>query len=255
MKELRNPENGCPWDLKQTHQSLKKYVLEETYEVMDAIDGGNINELKTELGDLLLQIVFHAQVADEVGNFNFDDICNTISDKLVSRHPHIFSDVKVQDADEVERNWELIKKKKENKKSLLDGIPRNYSALLRSLRIQQRVAGVGFEWSETDGIIDKVKEEISELTEAIEKKNSKEIEEELGDLFFILVNLAKRYEVDPEEALQKTNDKFTKRFGFIENTLESRNETFEGKSLEYLDNIWDEAKEYFRGISVNSENK
>ncbi|PID26752.1 MAG: nucleoside triphosphate pyrophosphohydrolase [Candidatus Cloacimonadota bacterium] len=242
MKKLRDPNGGCPWDLKQTHQTLKKYVLEEAYEVMDAIDSGDMTELKKELGDLLLQVVFQAQVAEEAREFNFNDVAKSISDKLVERHPHIFSDKRNLTPDEVEQNWEMIKKKKENKRYILEGIPRNYSSLLRSLRIQKRVAGVGFEWDSVDGVKSKIVEELGELIEAIDSMEKESIEEELGDLFFIMVNLAKRFDIDPEEALQKSNDKFTKRFNYIEDTLSKNKEEFKDKTLEELDKIWDEAK-------------
>jgi tetrapyrrole methylase family protein/MazG family protein len=242
MRRLRDSETGCPWDLKQTHSSLKKYLLEEAYEVMDAIDLGDDEELKKELGDLLLQVVFHAQIAEEDSRFNLDDIGDAISEKLIKRHPHIFGEKKDLTPDDVERNWEMIKKRSENKKSLLDGVPRNYNALLRSLRIQKRVASVGFEWDNLIGVKDKVIEELNEFLEAVDSLDQDSIEEEFGDLLFILVNLGKRFKIDPEEALQKCNDKFSRRFNYIERRLDDRGEDFEGKSLEELDRYWDEAK-------------
>ena len=245
MNKLRNKETGCPWDLKQTHKTLKPYLLEEAYEVIDAIEEEGDDNLKNELGDLLLQIVFHSQIANEENRFDFEDVAKAISEKLITRHPHIFDENFNKDnitADEVKSNWELLKKEKEGKKRILDGIPKNFNALLRSLRIQEKVASVGFEWPDTSGVVDKLKEEIIELTQGIENNDIENIEEEIGDLFFVLVNLSKKFNLNPEDALQKSSNKFIKRFNFVEKTVEDNGEKVQDKSLEELDLIWDKAK-------------
>jgi len=245
MNKLRNKENGCPWDLKQTHKTLKPYLLEEAYEVIDAIEEEDDENFKKELGDLLLQIVFHSQLAKEENRFNFEDVAKSISDKLIRRHPHIFDENfsnKNISAEEVKKNWELLKKEKEGKKRILDGIPKNFNALLRSLRIQEKVASVGFEWPDSNGTLEKLKEEIEELTQGINNKDIENIEEEIGDVFFVLVNLSKRFDINPEDALQKSSNKFIKRFNYIEEKVESNGEKVQDKSLEELDKIWDEAK-------------
>jgi len=243
MNRLRDSKNGCPWDLKQSHESLKQYLLEEAHEVIEAIDANDKDELKKELGDLLLQIVFHSQIASETKAFNFEDVAASICEKMETRHPHIFSTPdKDITPEEVERNWELIKKEKEGKKRVLDGVPKSYNALLRSLRIQQKAASVGFEWPDTKGVMDKVNEEINELKEAIENKDQLHMEEEFGDMLFTLVNCAKRLGVNPENALQKSNNKFINRFNYIEEKVEAEGEKIADKTLEELDSIWDEAK-------------
>lgn len=247
MNKLRDSKNGCPWDLKQTHQSLKQYLLEESYEVIEAIDDNDPQELKKELGDLLLQIVFHSQLASEKDEFDFEDVAKGISDKMEIRHPHIFSEPNANiTPEEVEKNWELIKKRKEGKKRILDGVPRSYNALLRSLRIQQKVASVGFEWPDTEGIMDKLKEEMEELRVSIKNQDQDNMEEEFGDILFVLVNYAKKLGINPENALQRTNNKFIKRFNYIEEAIESKGEKVEEKTLEELDSIWEEAKSLFK---------
>lgn len=243
MSKLRDKDNGCPWDLKQTPETLKKYILEEAFEVLDAIDDRDPDEIKKELGDLLLQIVFQSRIFEEKNLFNFDDVAKGISDKLILRHPHIFdSHNKEISAEEVVSNWEKIKKDKEGKKRILDGVPRNFNALLRSLRLQQKAAAVGFEWPDEKGIMKKVAEELEELQIGIKNKDYNNIEEELGDLLFVLVNLAKRLKVNPEEALNKCNDKFIRRFNYIEEKLDNQKESFENHNLDELDQIWNEAK-------------
>ncbi|MDA3838312.1 MAG: nucleoside triphosphate pyrophosphohydrolase [Candidatus Delongbacteria bacterium] len=247
MKELRDKEHGCPWDLEQTPTTLKKYILEEAYEVIEAIEDNNKDELKKELGDLLLQIVFQSQIADENKDFNFEDVARSISEKLIRRHPHIFGEKKKLTPEEVKNNWELIKKDKEGKKRILDGVPKSYNALLRSLRIQEKVASVGFEWNNSVDIIEKIKEEMSELEEGIKNNDIPNIEEEFGDLLFVMVNLSKRLNVNPEDALQKANNKFISRFNHIEKKVEDNGEKVRDKSLEELDFFWDEAKRIERG--------
>ena len=245
MTTLRDKENGCPWDLKQTHKTLKPYLLEEAYEVIDAIEDGDDTELKKELGDLLLQIVFHSQIAEEKNRFNFEDVAKSISEKLILRHPHIFDENiknKKITADEVKTNWELLKKEKEGKKRILDGIPKNFNALLRSLRIQEKAASVGFEWPDTKGVIDKLKEEVNELLVGIKNDDLPNIEEEIGDVFFVLVKLANKFNINPEDALHKTSNKFIKRFNYIEEKVEGNGEKVQDKTLEELDIYWNEAK-------------
>ena len=242
MKALRDKEHGCPWDLEQTPDTLKKYILEEAYEVIEAIEDNDKEELKKELGDLLLQIVFQSQIADENKKFNFEDVAKSISEKLERRHPHIFGEKQKLTPDEVKNNWELIKKDKEGKKRILDGVPKSYNALLRSLRIQEKVASVGFEWNSSVDIIEKIKEEMNELEEGIINNDIVNIEEEIGDVLFVMVNLAKRLKVNPEDALQKANNKFIGRFNYIEEKVEGNGEKMQDKSLEELDFFWDEAK-------------
>lgn len=243
MIRLRNKETGCPWDLKQTPKSLKKYILEEAYEVLDAIDDSDPNEIKKELGDLLLQVVFQSQMFSEQNLFSFDDVAKGIADKLELRHPHIFeAESHNLTADEVSVNWEKIKKSKEGKKRILDGVPRNFNSMLRSLRLQEKAAAVGFDWPDEQGILDKINEEFGELQEGIKNKDYDNIEEELGDLFFVMVKLAKRLKVNPEEALNRCNDKFIRRFGYIENQLAKKNIELQDQTLEELDKVWDEAK-------------
>lgn len=242
MKRLRDKESGCPWDLKQTPESLKKYILEEAYEVIEAIDDGNSEELKKELGDLLLQIVFQSQIAEERGEFNIEDVAKSISDKLELRHPHIFGERQDLTPDQVKDNWERIKKEKEGKKRILDGVPRSFNALLRSLRLQQKAGAVGFEWQKAVDVLEKVKEEINELEDGIKNNDIPNIEEEIGDILFVMVNLAKKLEVDPEDALQKANNKFIKRFNYIEHAVESEGKKIEDQTLEFLDSLWDKSK-------------
>ncbi len=242
MKRLRDKENGCPWDLEQTPESLRKYILEEAYEVLEAIEDNDRDELKKELGDLLLQIVFQSQIAEERGEFNIEDVAEGISDKLERRHPHIFGEKRTLTAEQVKDNWEKIKKDKEGRKRVLDGVPRSFNALLRSLRLQQKAGAVGFEWREAVDILEKVKEEINELEEGIKKNDIPNIEEELGDILFVMVNLAKKLKVDPEDALQKANNKFIERFNYIEHTVESQGKKIEDQTLEYLDSLWNESK-------------
>ena len=242
MKKLRDKDLGCPWDLEQTPESLKKYILEEAYEVLEAIDDNDKEELKKELGDLLLQIVFQSRIAEEKGDFNIEDVAESISDKLERRHPHIFGEKQDLTPDQVKDNWERIKKEKEGKKRILDGVPRSFNALLRSLRLQQKAGAVGFEWQNVVDILEKVKDEIDELEEGIKTNDIENIEEELGDILFVMVNLAKKLEVDPEDALQKANNKFINRFNYIERSVESQGKKLEDQTLEYLDSLWDESK-------------
>lgn len=246
MKKLRDKNEGCPWDLEQTHESLRKYILEEAYEVIEAIEDNEPSELKKELGDLLLQIIFQSQIADEKGNFNIEDVAESISDKLERRHPHIFGEKKTLTPDQVKNNWEIIKKEKEGKKRILDGVPRSFNALLRSLRLQQKAGAVGFEWQNSVDILEKVKEEITELEEGIKKNDIPNIEEEIGDILFVMVNLSKKLKVNPEDALQKANNKFIGRFNYIEEKVERSGGKVQDRSLEELDAIWNESKRHVK---------
>jgi tetrapyrrole methylase family protein/MazG family protein len=241
MARLRS-KDGCPWDREQSHESLKPYIIEETYEVLDAIDRKDDEELREELGDLLLQIVFHAQIAAEEGRFTIDDVARTIVEKLRRRHPHVFGDVEVEDSGEVLKNWEEIKKK-EGKISVLDGVPEGLPALLKAQRIQEKVQRVGFDWQSIGGTFDKVREEIAELERAIDEGDSAGIEDEFGDILFSLVNVARFLDIDAEESLRQTAKKFSTRFRYIENRVAEIGERpIEDYSLEELDSLWEEAK-------------
>ena len=244
MRKLRAPD-GCPWDREQTLDSLKSNLIEETYEVIDAIEGGDRAELRGELGDLLLQVVFQAQICDEAGEFNFDDVVNGIADKLVRRHPHVFGDVQADTSGEVLRNWEKIKKTEksaETPRSLVEGIPRHLPALAKAHLVQKRVARAGFEWDEIGGVVDKLEEELAEVKEAMEQKNVAAIREELGDLMFSVVNLSRYLGHEPEELLNENIAKFMRRFQCLENRLHAEGRELEHCSLEELEAVWNAVK-------------
>ena len=241
MDRLRGLD-GCPWDKEQTHSSLKKYLIEEAYEVLDAIDGKDMNKLCEELGDLLLQIVFHAQIAREQNNFDMNDIMLGVTEKLIRRHPHVFGGLQVGSADEVVINWEDIKEKEKKKESLLEDIPRDLPALMRAEKIQKKVARVGFDWPSIEGAWLKVKEELGELEEVIKLDESARIKEEMGDLFFAIVNVCRFLGIDCEEALQSTNAKFIRRFSYIEQRVQEKKLIWNELNLEYMDKLWEEAK-------------
>ena len=264
MKMLRNEHFGCPWDLEQSIESLVPFTLEEVYEVVDAIEKRDMVELEEELGDLLFQVVFYAQIAQEEGLFNFDDVAKAITNKLVRRHPHVFPKGDVKNfgiklkisSDQVVVNWEAIKKaEKEEKlarksieseaieiKSVLDGVPRAMPALERSRKIQKRAANVGFDWQEISPVVSKLKEEIEELEEAIGKGNSAAVEAELGDVLFSVVNIARHTDVDPESALRRANSRFENRFKWIEQKLQSDGKSVTEMNLQQLDQLWEESK-------------
>ncbi len=231
-------EEGCPWDREQTHESLQRYLLEETYEVLEAIQEGDMNKLQDELGDLLLQVVFHAKLAERASHFTFDDVAHSISAKMISRHPHVFGNMNLKTSDDVMEKWEGFKKQ-EGKKNLLAGIPNFLPALLRSLKMQEKAARVGFDWPVLDGALDKLYEEVLELKTA---QNEEQVKEEIGDVFFALVNIARMKSTNPEEALQASNDKFLRRFNYIEEQIKAKGLDFDNFSLEALDKIWEEAK-------------
>ena len=212
MDELREK---CPWDKKQTIESLRHLTIEETYELGDAILENNLSEIKNELGDLLLHIVFYSKIGSETNDFDFEDVANSISDKLISRHPHIYGDVRVNNEEEVKQNWESLKLK-EGKKSVLEGVPKSLPALVKASRIQDKVAGVGFDWEEPQQVFDKVKEELQELDDEISKNNADKIEAEFGDVLFSMINYARFLKINPENALERTNKKFIKRFQYLE---------------------------------------
>lgn len=239
MDELREQ---CPWDKKQTLESLRHLTIEEVYELGDAILDNNLDELKKELGDVLLHIVFYAKIGSEKNSFDIADVAHAISDKLVARHPHIYGDVKVKNEEEVKQNWEKLKLKEGNK-SVLSGVPKTLPAMVKANRIQDKVAGVGFDWETPDQVFEKVKEELQELEDAKNNKSQKEIENELGDVFFSLVNYARFLKVNPENALERTNKKFIKRFGYIEDKAKENKKSLHQMSLDEMDVFWEEAKQ------------
>ena len=243
MVQLRSPE-GCPWDREQSHQSLKKYMIEEAYEACDAIDSGEDELLKEELGDVLLQVVFHAQIASEQNRFTVSDVLETINAKLVNRHPHVFGDLNLDNSEEVLQHWESFKvKEKQERKSILDGVPGTLPSLLKADRIQERVSRVGFDWDKVEDVIEKLKEELGEFEEACTQEDSQQIEEELGDLLFALVNVARFVKTDPEAALHGTIQKFTRRFHYVEQKIKESGQDLQQASLEMMDRYWEESKQ------------
>lgn len=238
-------ENGCPWDREQTHSSLKSTLLEETYETVEAIDSGEPEKLKEELGDLLLNIMLQAQIASEQQHFDIYDVIDTLTEKLIRRHPHVFGDVDVDNADEVVMNWEAIKKQEagyEDRKSALDGIPIALPSLLRAQKIQKRAARVGFDWDNISDVVDKVDEELVEVKECLHNADADAVEMEIGDLLFAIVNLCRFVDLQAEETLRKSNRKFILRFKRMEDEVAKRGKTLEEQSLEELDEIWETVK-------------
>lgn len=245
MDRLRS-EEGCPWDREQTHASLKPFLLEETYEVLEAIDLQDDKELCNELGDLLLQVVFHAQIAREENRFCAAEVCRAIVDKLVRRHPHVFGDGQAENPDQVLANWEEIKRKERSNRgepaSILDGVPRHLPALLRAQRLQAKAARVGFDWQHIDGPLNKVEEEFAELRQAWDRGDGKEVEEEFGDLLFALVNTGRFLDLCPEDALRRAAGKFESRFRAVETILKKQKKDINEVSLQEMDRIWDQVK-------------
>jgi XTP/dITP diphosphohydrolase len=239
MDELREQ---CPWDKKQTLQTLRHLTIEETYELGDAILDNDLNEVKNELGDLLLHIVFYARIGSETKSFDIADVANSICDKLINRHPHIYGDVSVSDEEDVKRNWENIKLK-EGKKSVLEGVPNSLPALVKANRIQEKVAGVGFDWERPEQVFEKVKEELSELQEELTSGNKDKLEAEFGDVLFSIVNYARFLDINPESALERTNKKFIKRFQYLEGKAKEKRKNLREMSLAEMDVFWEEAKE------------
>lgn len=248
MTRLRGPD-GCPWDRKQTLPDLKPYVIEEAYEVVDAIDRNDRGALAEEVGDLLLEAVFIAEITREEGTFDVYDSITAIHDKLVRRHPHVFADVVADDAEQVLVNWEKLKseERKAENKSVLSGVPQSMPALLKASRLTEKAARVGFDWRRTDDVFDKVDEEIRELREAVASGNTEHVHEEIGDLLFTIANIARKVNVNPEEALQSTNRKFMSRFESMEAQVRERGQNLDQLELEEMDKLWDEAKAAERG--------
>ena len=242
MARLRAPD-GCPWDIKQTHQSLKPYLIEESCEVLDAIDDEDMGLLEEELGDVLMNLVFHAQLASEKKHFTFQDVARKISEKMIRRHPHVFDENCQLTPEEVEAQWDEIKKKeKAERESILEGIPRSLPALSRAQKLQKRAAKVGFDWPDTEGPLDKIAEETEELKEAIAVNSKEEIEAEFGDLLFSMVNLARHLGIDANRALHLSNQKFIDRFQKLEKVCKSEEKQLENMSLEEMDAVWDQIK-------------
>ena len=240
---LLRSKDGCPWDKVQTSESIKPYLIEETYEVIEAIDEKDPVKMKEELGDLLLQVVFHAQIAKDRGEFDINDVINKISDKMVSRHPHVFGDAKFETPEEVTKQWQDRKREEGKlKDSALEGVPKELPSLLRAHRLQSRAAKVGFDWAKVEDVFGKLDEELEEFKEALEKKDKKEIEDELGDIFFVLVNISRFVGVNAEEALRKTISKFISRFRYIEMTAADEGRQLSDMTLEDMDALWNEAK-------------
>ena len=244
MRRLRDPETGCPWDIEQDFKSIAPYTIEEAYEVADAIEREAWGELPGELGDLLLNTIYHAQMAEEVGKFDFNTVVQAISDKMIARHPHVFGDEsREKTAEEQVADWEALKaKERGTPASVLDGIAGNLPALTRALKLQNRAARVGFDWPETVQVLDKIKEESAELVEAQAEKTPEDVEEEFGDLLFVMANLGRHLGVQPEDALRKANAKFTRRFNAVEAALKAKGQAPQDSTLEEMDALWDEVK-------------
>lgn len=244
MAKLRGPD-GCPWDRKQTPESLKPFLVEECYEVIDALDEGAPHKIKEELGDLLFQIVFHARIAEERGQFTMQDVISANLEKMVRRHPHVFGDAVLTTDKEVLANWEEIKKKEkgyEERTSVLEGVPRHLPSLLRAHSLQERAARVGFDWSRIDEALPKLDEEMAEFKESLKKEDSAGIEEELGDIFFMLVNISRFLGVNPEDALRKTISKFIRRFRYIEEHAADSGKALNDMTLDEMERLWQESK-------------
>jgi len=242
MDELRSK---CPWDKKQTFQSLRHLTIEETYELGDAVLNNNFQEIKKELGDLLLHIVFYAKIGSETNDFDIADVANSIAEKLIYRHPHIYGDVTVKNEDEVKQNWEKLKLK-EGKKSVLEGVPTSLPSMVKANRIQEKVAGVGFDWEKPEQVWEKVQEELGELNDEIAKGSNDNIEAEFGDVLFSMINYARFINVNPENALERTNIKFIKRFQYLEEAAKKEGKSLHDMSLTEMDVFWNESKKIYK---------
>lgn len=246
MNELREQ---CPWDKKQTMESLRHLTIEETYELSDAILEGDLNEVKKELGDLMLHLVFYSKIASEKSSFDISDVIHGVCEKLITRHPHIYGDVNVKDEEEVRQNWEMLKLKEKGNKKVLGGVPKSLPALVKAFRIQEKASGVGFDWDNKEQVWEKVQEELGEFKEAyhgdIGKENleNSKTEEEFGDLMFALINYARFLDINPETALERTNKKFIKRFNYLEETSKKDGKQLGNMTLEEMDAYWEKAKE------------
>ena len=244
MKLLRSP-GGCPWDIEQTHESIKKNLIEETYEVIEAINKKDVSLMREELGDLFMQVIFHTIMEEEKGNFNFDDVVDEVSKKLIIRHPHVFGDVNAETVDQVLTNWDAIKKNTKGQKTTTESmlsVPRELPALMRAAKVQKKAADVGFDWDNVSEAFVKINEETDELRAAIENNDTENIDEEFGDLLFAAVNVSRFLKIDAEESLTRATDKFLKRFSLVEAKCKERGIDMKSASLEVLDSIWDEIK-------------
>ncbi|MBB4574189.1 nucleoside triphosphate pyrophosphohydrolase [Rhizobium lentis] len=268
MAALRHPETGCPWDIEQNFQTIKSYTIEEAYEVSDAIERGDMDDLCDELGDLLLQVVFHARMAEEAGEFSFGDVVNAITTKMIRRHPHVFARSEADTPDAVKIQWDEIKQAEKRERAerrarrgitedfkggFLGSVQRSFPALTEALKLQERAAKVGFDWSAPEPILDKIEEEIGELRVALRDGDRAKVSDELGDLIFAVVNIGRHVKADPEQALRGTNTKFRRRFNHIENVLEAEGETLEAASLERMEEIWQSAKAIERALVAEVE--
>lgn len=242
MRALRDPETGCPWDIEQTHASIARYAVEEAHEVVEAIEDEDWTELCAELGDLLLQVVFHAQMAEEAGRFDFAQVAQGICDKMIRRHPHVFGDAPDRDVAGQLRDWEAQKEAERGAARTLDGVARSLPALSRALKLQARAARVGFDWNDPAQVLAKLDEERAEFAEAVHSGDQSRMRDEMGDMLFVLANLARHHDIDPEEALRGTNRKFTRRFEYIEDALRAEGRTPREASLEEMDGLWTRAK-------------
>ncbi len=248
MRALRDPQTGCPWDIKQSFETIVPYTLEEAYEVADAIEKGDMEELKSELGDLLFQVVFYAQMADEQGAFNFADVVDAVNEKLVRRHPHVFAGETYESEASLHEAWEQSKSSERDERSdkdsahILEGVALALPALKRAQKLQKRAARAGFDWPQVEPVLDKLEEEIAELREALRAQDARATQEETGDLLFSCVNLARHLKVDAEEALRSCNHKFEQRFGYIETALQQQGKEIGSCSLDELESLWQEAK-------------
>ncbi|KAB2877775.1 nucleoside triphosphate pyrophosphohydrolase [bacterium] len=239
MRELRTK---CPWDREQTHDSLRQYLLEEVYEVLETLDEKHYEELCKEMGDLMLQILFHSRITSENNIFDITDVIRSLNDKLIRRHPHVFGEVIANDAEQVLKNWEQIKLTETDRQSVLDGVPKTMPALARAYRVQEKASRVGFDWGDIKDVWPKVYEELKELEEALEKKDLEKTEDELGDVLFSIVNISRFLEVNPEDALRGTIEKFMRRFMYVEQKFTELKRPMKGASLEEMDVFWNEAK-------------
>jgi len=255
MQQLRDPKTGCPWDIEQDFKSIASYTIEEAYEVADAIERNDLDDLKDELGDLLLQVVFHSQMASEENVFDFDDVVEAICDKMTRRHPHVFAGASIKDAEAQTKNWEALKEQELKEKrsnrpsaqfqvenSILSSITGKLPSLTRAKKLTKKAAKVGFDWSDTGSVMHKVDEELSELKQAIKSSEIEHVKEEFGDLMFVLANLARKLNIDPDASLRSANQKFVRRFQFIEKTLHSESKTLNDANLAEMDALWDLAK-------------
>jgi len=264
MSALRDPVNGCPWDVVQTFESIKPYTIEEAYEVSDAIERRDMGDLCDELGDLLLQVVFHARMAEEAGEFSFGDVVEAITRKMIRRHPHVFAISEASTPGAVKKQWEEIKSEEKRERAeqrarrgiaedftsgFLGSVQRSFPALTEAIKLQERAAKVGFDWSAPEPILDKIEEEIDELRVALRDGDRAKVSDELGDLIFAVVNIGRHVNADPEQALRGTNTKFRRRFSHIEKTLKAEGETLEGATLERMEDIWQAAKAIERQLA------